>query len=127
MSKKYLPSIAAYKKYGVKPSDLSYMLHKIPAISSDYHDCLDTYYLLYWSVAYFSLHCKKGVITRDSVDYRIILRKTDYATITKQVIVHPTKQLMLSFRSPAQEYRESGLPSLVLVSPSLHHTFKEGK
>lgn len=102
----------AYRIHGVTPSILNFVLSRSETISH-FRDCLDTYYLKYWSGKYLIQEIKEGVIKADNRIYHIVFQKP--LSRGQILLNHPNQQYKLSFRAAMEDFN---LPAFVFISES---------
>lgn len=95
-----LPSVRALKTYQVPKSSARYIMNNYWTIPEAYSDLFPTYYLLSWSVDYFTSSIQDGIIEREGTRYQVIYHHTDPVEIAKH-----SGSLFLSFRELAHIYK----------------------
>lgn len=99
-------SISFYQQHLVTPSVLSYCMQNL-ATMTDYRDCLDAYYLKYWSASHLISQIKGGTIRQDNIDYQVYFSpKTNRGQILQESKSPLTanNQYRLSFRKPSASF-----------------------
>ena len=109
-----LPAGAAYVKYGITSNTLHQLLSNIHDLSL-YRDCLETYYLNYWSAKYILKDSDGGMIYKDNNMYHIVYLKpvTRGKILASVQAGNSLQQYKLSFRKALPEFN---LPAYVLIS-----------
>lgn len=102
-----LHSIDAFRRTGVQRSLVAYQCVNFFTYPEAFSDCLDKYYLLYWSPEYFISQMSYGTITHNNEKYIVIYK---HCTPTQ---IKTARQVKLSFRKPLDIFN---LPGYVLVT-----------
>lgn len=107
-----IPAIATWKKYGITPKTLGWLVRESPSIIR-YRDCLNTYFKLYWSGEHLLQKIAEsgdGTITKNEAVYVAV-----YAPNCTRgyILAHKDEQYSLSFREAKKEF---GLPAYVFIS-----------
>lgn len=115
-------TIEQIKKRKIKRLTVNNIIRNIPVLSTKFTDaCLEKYYKLYWSKAYFQQQCVSNLILHQDklyhVEYLVPL------TRGRMLLLKDMDQLELSFRAVNPEYE---LHNVVLVSyPQSHIKISE--
>lgn len=106
-----MAAIQAYRKYGVSPKIISWLMQNAGEITH-YRDCLFSYYKLYWEGKYLLSKTEEGngTIVRNNIPYIVVYSKT---CTRGYILAHKNQQFSLSFREAKPEF---GLPAYVFIS-----------
>jgi hypothetical protein len=102
-------SIVAYRKYGVSPKIISWLMQNSQEITH-YRDAMEQYYLLFWEGKYLINKTIDGLIWRGGTSYVVVYAKN---CTRGYVIAHPNEQFSVSFRKAMPEY---DLPAYCYIS-----------
>ena len=104
-----MAAIASYRKYGVSPKILVWLMRNAAEITH-YRDCLFAYYKLYWEGKYILSKTVDGIIHRNGIPYILSYAKD---CSRGYILANPHVQYSMSFREAMPEF---ALPSYVYVS-----------
>lgn len=102
-------SIVAYRKYGVSPKIISWLMQNSQEITH-YRDCLSRYFRLYWEGKYLLGKAAEGTIQKDDITYVAIYSRN---CTRGYVLAHPNIQYSVSFRKANDEF---DLPAYAYIS-----------
>lgn len=100
-------SIKAFLKYGITPTHLYNIITNIKDIRH-FKDCMEKYYLLYWSGYHICKQMSAGTILHQGTEYHVYFRNG-----LSRGRIMMSDQYALSFR---KAHKEFGLPAVVYIS-----------
>jgi hypothetical protein len=103
-----LPSVAAFKKYGVRKSVVAWATTHAFKLDPCIRHCFQVAYLLNWRSDWLAIRLEEtpGFLEHTGVIYQVIFCRTKSNALQKE-------KVWLSFRKPQPEF---GLPATVLIS-----------
>lgn len=105
-----MSAISAYKRYGVAPSIVNYLLQNNKYVPTSFRDTLSQYFLLYRSAAYITAGIKEGRIMQDGTYYHVVF--IGPLTLHRLRNLHATTQVAVSYRQAQPEY---ALPAYAVI------------
>jgi len=88
-------SVIAYRKHGVYPTKLRYVMNNLFYFPDKYASCLHRYYILQWQTEEFLARLIEGTIKHDGIRYQVIYHNTDPTRMRRKQAYTTVK---LSFR-----------------------------